>query len=248
MGTMQSLNFKKTGFILLLYFAPFLAIAQSDGESLQLADSLYNQRRYTQSYEIYQSLFSKKGQASPAMLLKMAYIQEGINNYTDALYYLNIYYNLTFNKRALRKMEELADKNGLQGFKVSDLDFFRNVLYRYYGHLILGLASLTWLIFSYMVYKKNKFHRRPGFSVMLLIFILILLLAVVNFNSLVTRGLLVGENTFLMSGPSPGSRLVEVAKKGSRVRILDRKGTWVKIQWNNSIAYVRDTDLRPITF
>ena len=83
---------------------------------------------------------------------------------------------------------------------------------------------------------------------MLLSFILILLLTVANFNSFVKRGLLVSENTFLMSGPSPGSKLVEIARKGSRVRILDREGTWIKIQWNNSIAYVRDTDLRPITF
>jgi len=213
---------------------------------LQLADSLFNQRKYTQSFEIYFNYFEKEGKASPAMLLKMAYIQEGANNYTDALYYLNIYYDMTFNKRALRKMEELADKNGLQGYKISDIEFFRNILNQNLLYIVSGFAVLAWLIFSYMVHKKRKYRSRPSFSAFAIVFILLLLVLVANFNRFDDRGLLIGKDNFLMDGPSPGSKLVDVVKNGHRVRILGKKGLWYKIKWEDKEVFVRDKDIRVI--
>ena len=43
------------------------------------------------------------------MLLKMAYIQEGLEQYPEALYYLNLYYNQNPSKKVLAKMETLAE-------------------------------------------------------------------------------------------------------------------------------------------
>jgi hypothetical protein len=244
MGTMQNHYFKKWLFIGLAIFLPHFTTAQKADQLLQLADSLYNQRKYTQSFEIYHDYFEKESKASPAMLLKMAYIEEGANNYTEALYYLNIYYDITFNKRALRKMEELADKNALQGYKISDIEFFRNILNQNLLYIAGGLAILAWLIFSYMVHKKRKYSSQPSFSAFSIVFILLVLVLVANFNQFDDRGLLIGKDNFLMEGPSPGSKVVDVVKNGHRVRILGKKGLWYKIEWEDKTVYVRNTDLK----
>ncbi len=56
------------------------------------------------------------------MLLKMAYVHEGLNHTGQALYCLNLYYLATKDQRALDKMEALATKFGLEGYKNSDFD------------------------------------------------------------------------------------------------------------------------------
>ena len=50
------------------------------------------------------------------MLLKMAYIQEGLNHVGQALYYLNLYYLASKDKSVLGKMEELA--NAIQSGRI----------------------------------------------------------------------------------------------------------------------------------
>ncbi len=239
MRTIQNRFFKITAFIPFLIFLAAPVYSAPNVNSLQLADSLYDLGKFTQSYHIYESIFNEKHLASPAMLLKMAFIQEGIKNYTDALYYLNLYYYMTYNKRALRKMEEIAKKNHLKGFQVTDMEFFRNVLYRYYLQFILGLAAVTWLLISYVIHMKNKYHAIPPFSLTMIFFVLLLLLGVVNFNRFDHKGLLVGDYNYLMEGPSPGSKLIEVAGKGNRVKIIGHDGAWMKVKYDNRIVYVR---------
>ncbi len=246
MRTIQSRFFKKAFPLFLIFFLPFISDARSPLDSMQVADSLFNQRLFTQSYRIYKSIYESKGEASPAMLLKMAYIQEGIKNYTDALYYLNIYYFLTFNKRALRKMEQLAAKNDLKGYQITDIEFFRNILYRYYVYFIITLVAVTCIIFAYIIHTQRKYHTKPAFSFLLVIFALLLLAFVVNFNHFNHRGQLINDHNFLMEGPSPGSKLIDVTGKGSRIKILGQKGTWYKIRWSNRTAYVRRNDVRLI--
>src|SRR5690349_20074349 len=91
-----------TAFILMVCMSP-LAWAQSNNSPLlQHADSLFQQKRYTQSFEIYNKLFQSR-QYSPAMLLKMAYVQEGLNRISQSAYYLNLYYLATQDESALTK-------------------------------------------------------------------------------------------------------------------------------------------------
>jgi hypothetical protein len=143
-------------------------------------------------------------------------------------------------------MEELADKNGLEGYKINDFDFFRNILFRYYYHIIAVLTAMTWLVFTYMVYKKRKIRARPAFSIFVVVFLLVTLFAIVNLPGLDHRGLLVGETNFLMEGPSPGSRLVDVVENGHRIRILGKEGIWYRVRWKDQEVFVRDRDVRII--
>src|SRR3954468_14023429 len=94
------------------FFSCLYSVAQS--QKITQADSLFRAKQYTQSLEVYQSLFNEQ-KYSPAMLLKMAYIQEGLGKIGQTLYYLKLYHLATDDEQALRKMEELAGKFGLSG-------------------------------------------------------------------------------------------------------------------------------------
>ncbi|MBK7650109.1 MAG: hypothetical protein IPJ20_04215 [Flammeovirgaceae bacterium] len=53
----------------------------------------------------------ESGRYTPAMLLKMAYIQEGLGRISQSIYYLQLYYKATNDEQALSKIEELATKH-----------------------------------------------------------------------------------------------------------------------------------------
>jgi hypothetical protein len=53
------------------------------------------------------------------MLLKMAFVKEGLGDYSNALYYLNLYYLKTYDKKVLKKMENLAERyHKLEGYEL----------------------------------------------------------------------------------------------------------------------------------
>jgi hypothetical protein len=86
-------------FPVLLFFILLGGIKPSWGqmpeERLQRADSLFEQREYTEAFSLYNTLLATDRVCSPAMLMKMAYIQEGLGDYSEALYYLNQYFLIT---------------------------------------------------------------------------------------------------------------------------------------------------------
>lgn len=247
MFRIQNLVFKIIRFTaLILVFISGSLSAQEINPELAHADSLFAQKKYTQSFEIYHTLLQSEGKASPAMLLKMAYIREGLGDFANALYYLNLYYLRTHNKRALRKMEDIAQKHDLQGYQFTDLEFFMNIFHRYYFTVILVLSSLLVLLLAYMVYKKRRLHERPGFSLFYTVLTLLLLFYVVNFGKAYHQGIIIHPNTFLMAGPSAGSKLIAIAGQGHRLRVKGKKDVWVKVEWEDQDAYVRENNLMEI--
>ena len=245
---MQNLNFKKIYFFtLIVFFITSPLFGQMLIEDLKLADSLFLEKKYTQSFEIYQDLLSDKKQSSPSMLLKMAYIKEGLGDYSNALYYMNLYYLQTHNKRALKKMEDLAKKYDLKGYNYTDFKFFMNIFYRYYVSIVLGLSGLVLILISYMAYKKLKIQQKPGFSLFYLVITLIVLFYVVNFGREYKKGIIIVNKSYLMDGPSAGADLVAIADMGHRVSVVGKKDIWVKIIWEDEVAYIRENNLIQIS-
>src|SRR5688572_16230256 len=109
MKYMQRGFLKILGPTFLLVFSLQSSFAQVSSHRLKTADSLFATKLYTQSFEHYEEILLQK-QYTPAMLLKMAFIQEGLNHIGRALYYLNLYYLATKDKTTLDKIQELANK------------------------------------------------------------------------------------------------------------------------------------------
>jgi hypothetical protein len=125
----------------------FSSFCDAPKERLLLADSLFAQKKYTQSFELYHDIQKSDKKTSSAMLLKMAFIKEGLGDYTNALYYLNLYYLKTYNKRVLKKMENLAEQNKLAGYNYDDAEFFLNLYHQYQLQIDLLLTALILLYF-----------------------------------------------------------------------------------------------------
>lgn len=233
-------------FLSLLIFSAQDGFSQKGFDKVARADSLYELHKYTESFLLFQEALEKDHVTSPAMLLKMAFIKEGLSDYSNALYYLNLYYLQTHNKRALRKMEEIAKEYSLSGYNYTDKEFFMNFFYRYYLQIVLMVVVITIAIFSYLVYKRKKLHVRPGMSVINLVIAIIILFFMVNFGRSYRAGIIVQHNAYLMEGPSSGSDLKEIVDKGHRVRILGHEDVWVRILWMEDVAYIRETQIREI--
>jgi len=247
MVRIQNLNFKNIILIKLIILISFSnVLAQEKVKDIELADSLFNQQKYTQSFEIYNRILKTDNLTSPAMLLKMAYIKEGLGDYSNALYYLNLYYLQTHNKRALRKMEDLAKKYNLEGYKYTDIEFFMNIFYRYYSAIVYSLSGLVLILIGYMVYKKLQLKTNPGFSLFYLLIVVAILFYVVNFGKRYQKGIIISPDTYLMAGPSSGAKLIAIADLGHRVHVLGKEDVWVKVEWEGGTAYIKENNILQI--
>lgn len=217
-------------------------------DALLQADSLFQQKKYTQSFEIYQHLLEKENLASPAMLLKMAFIKEGLGDYTNALYYLNLYHLKAADKKTLGKMEELAQKNDLQGYNLSDFDIIKAVFFKYFNIILLSLAALAIMITALMLYTRRKMNKSPVAAGILAVFFLALLFYTLNFSRTYNRGIITDRSTYLMDGPSAGAEVISILGKGHRIPIYGQIDVWTKTEWEGNTAYVKTGKVKPVSF
>ncbi|HEY8934964.1 MAG TPA: SH3 domain-containing protein [Cyclobacteriaceae bacterium] len=229
--------------IILTFFIHIqFASAQTASHRLTVADSLFKSKRYTQSFEQYQAILNQH-QYSPAMLLHMAYIQEGLGHTGQAMYYLNLYFNITNDKSVLTKMEQMADKFHLDGYETSDSTWILSFYHDYYNQITIFLITLAVFLLSLTFYTKLKLHRRPVVTPIILAMILIAVGIHINFGVRNALAIIAQKNTYIMSGPSAGATVKAVVSEGHRVEIKGHNDVWIKIDWNGEDAFVKDNTL-----
>jgi hypothetical protein len=243
---MQSAYLKFIGCCTVLIITLFSnSFAQTSHYRLKIADSLYQAKLYTQSFEHYEEILAQK-QYSTAMLLKMAYIQEGLGNVGKAMYYLNLYFLVSNDKTVLEKMEELAARFNLDGYEATDADRFLTFYNDYYTRISIALAALIILMLSIMFYSRYKMHRRPVASAIIMGMFLIATLVHLNLGSRVNTGIISNPSTYIMDGPSAGANLITITNDGHRVEVIGKKDVWLKILWDGRTAYIRENSLLPV--
>jgi len=219
-----------------------LSITALCGQETKItADSLFENQKFTEAFELYDSLY-QSGQTSKSILLKMAYIKEGLGDYTNSLIYLNKYYELTTDRKTFDKMTELAKNNDLSGYEYSDnrlfISFFRN----YRSSIILFLLLLITLCTATIIYQKNKNKNSVG-AISVQVILTICLISVTTDLLLNNEAVIFKDQTIVMSGPSAGSEPLLVLKKGHKVEVVKQDQLWVKIRWDNQEAWVRNQQL-----
>ena len=247
MKIMQSRSLKIVWiFVTGLIFFSLGAVGQTATHRLKAADSLFVGKKYTQSFEQYEAIL-KQHQYSPAMLLKMAYIQEGLNHVGQAMYYLNLYYLASRDKTATYKMEELADKYSLSGYTTTDASQALSLYQDYYGYISITLAALAVFLLSVMSYVKVRKKRTPIAALICMALLLIGFGYHLYVGNEVEAAIITSPHAYLMSGPSSGATMLDVVGDGHRVEVIGRHDVWLKIQWDEVTGYVRDNALQPVT-
>lgn len=208
---------------------------------LQQADSLYEKRQYTQSLEHYQTILERR-EYTASMLLKMAYIEEGLGRVGQALYYLDLYYQATNDKSVQEKMEELSTKFNLKGYENTDATLVLSLYHDYREQISLVLAALAVFFLSLHFFWRKRGKRVVAARFCLFV-IVALLLVHINFGERISTGIIGEPNTFLMDGPSPGASVISIVDEGHRLEVVGKVDVWYKVRWNENMAFVRDIDL-----
>jgi hypothetical protein len=242
---MQKRLSKKLPVLWIMLLSCFFSNAQTLSYHLAKADSLFQQKRYTQSMDLYQSIFQKK-QYSPAMLLKMAYIEEGLDHTARSMYYLNLYYLVTKDDRAATKISELAAKNNLTGYELSDADRALQFYKDYHFQITLLLGSATVFLFSLIMFQRKR-KKRPVALAAWCLLTGMLLLAHTNLQFGQQAAIVSEPNTYLMSGPSAGASVVRILGDGHRLYVTGEYDIWARVRWNDKDVYVKKDHLLPVS-
>lgn len=231
--------------ILLILLFPILCLGQSAQQKIKRADSLYRAKQYTQSYAIYKSLLAQN-QYSLAMLLKMAYIQEGLGHQGLCLYYLNLYQHASDDHQAAFKMEELASKHRLEGYQSSENSRFLHFFYKNGSRIIIGLSLFIFFFFALTVYQKRK-DSSIIVTTLVVVFSSALLFAVANWSDKPSLAIISSNATYLMSGPSAGASVVAILEEGHRITIVGKKDVWLEAKWHNKDVFIKESSVLPVT-
>jgi hypothetical protein len=227
---------------LLTFFvlAPLWCSAQQ--YSLQKADSLFSQKRYTQSVDVYRSLFDN-GTYTPAMLLKMAYVEEGLNHISLAAYYLNLYYLATYDETVLSKLNELAEKNKLEGFATTDSDWAL-ALFRKNQYVIILSSFIATLLFMILAIVKRLRFKQQAWGALVACCLFSIATLVILYDSTTASYAIVGRNnSYLMEGPSAGASVLTILRDGHKVKITGKKDVWVKVKVGEKEGYIKEGNL-----
>lgn len=223
------------------------ALAKPDlsAEALAKADSLYTAKQYTQAFELYMTL-RERGQYAPAMLLKMAHIQEGLDHLGESLYYLDLYFLASDDTQALKKMEELAKKNNLEGYETSESTHLLAWLQGQYVTIARILSSVGLFLLAVMYYLRVKKNLKPSFAGLAMVCTMTLLFIHINFSKTPERGIVARPQTYLMSGPSAGASVVAIIGEGHQLEITGKKDVWLKVRWKEDEVFVKENLVKPV--
>ena len=230
--------------IVLLAIFSFSNKIISKNLSLNKADSLFNLKIYTEAKLIYDSLYFKESLYSESMLLKMALIEEGLENYEKSIYYLSQYQSINNNESSEIKIKKIANNYDLKGYEKNDFDYLQNILKKNRIIIIYSLLLLILLIFVINIYRILKNKKAPTLLPTFYV-ISILFLLIININ-LPKSGIVYFENTFIMEKPSSGSNLYQIVKKGDKLKIIGEESVWYKIKINETEKYIRKKNIKII--
>jgi len=227
---------------LFLWITPLgFALAQPSTH-LQKGDSAFAARQYRLALQQYQ-VVEKAGFGSPAMLLKMAYIHEGLSQVAPSLRYLSLYHARTGDPAAEQKIQTLAEKNQLNGYQLTDGEKLRQLVAKQKMSISILLVTLVVALaglISFQKFRRNQANR----AIISLLVVGCLALAWNQYANRPTQyGILNGTTNYLMNGPSAGAGLMSIQKDGHRVKIIGRQDVWLAVVWNSKTVFIRENQL-----
>ena len=228
---------------LAFFFVGFLQIfhCQANSGSLEVADSLFNSKNYQEALGIYEEILTKDQAYSPAMLLKMAFISEGIGDYSSTTQYLSKYYEHNPSPQIPDKIKELTNQASLTGYSISDGEQFFKLLT---DNRQLIISSLTLLVIVTLIAIVLKGAQK---GLVITGFVLIVLTFVSNnFIQGPDTGIITKNPTLIMTHPSAGGNLIQQVGPGHRIVIKSSVDIWYQIDWNGQKAFIKKDQVSKI--
>ena len=212
--------------------------------SIQKADSLFNLKRYSESKILYDSIFYKENKYSNSMLLKMATIEESLDNYEKSIYYLELFQKNKNENKVLDKINDIVDDKNLNGFDNSDKKIFINIYKKYRINILALLLTLTSIIF---IVNLVRYFRKNVINFILPFFYIssVLSLLIINIKP-PSDAIVFKDYTLIMKEPSSGSDLYSILNKGDKLIVSKDLEVWYEIILDGKKRYVRKKNVRLI--
>jgi len=214
--------------------APALTIP----DGLRRADSLFARGQYAAASPTYRQLVWRQRQASPAVLLKMAYAQQQLGHYPAALLYLSLAQARQPRVGTWRQLAALAAQHRLVGYPATWQQELRVQAHRYYypglQALLAGaVVGAVWLLW----------HRAGRGAWLAYLVYVAGLGAYLHLLRPLPAGLVARAGAALMAGPGAGAAWLSTAAMGDRLPVLGRQDIWYRVQWQQRVAFVRAADV-----
>lgn len=224
---------------------PLQTRAQAPDRQLLLADSLFQQKKYIQAFQTYQAL-EKQGAHSAAMLLRMAYIQEGLGHTAESLLYLNRYWAASADDQVLEKIQSVAQKKNLSGYDYTTADRIKLVLAQHRAPIAIGGSGILVLLLALSAYLTRKKNPARWFALTGVMVFAVGLAYTISVARVTSAGIS-RSATYLMQGPSAGSSVVARIEAGHRLPLKGEQDIWIKTEWGGSTVYARQTAVQLIS-
>ena len=232
----------KFQFIVILTLSCFV-LKGADNQALLLkADSLFEKNKFTEARELYFDLY-QKGQQSPATLLKMAYVHEGLGEFGQALFFLFSYYKITEDGRAYEKIQTLAKTHDISGYQLDPIEQIQIWMHnRLFNILpVLLVVGIFFMLLMVNSARHGNYNGKYASGFVSVLFIVMGGIAL-NFMSPNQRAVIT-QTSYCMSGPSSAANLLSIIPAGSQVQVKREQDIWVEVQWNNQRGFVHQADI-----
>ena len=238
------------GALLLGFMAlPFCGLGANDSPEKKLSaattqsspriDSLLAAHQYAAATALLRQQVWGQQRASARALLQLAYAQQQLGHYPDALLYLGLAQARQPRLDTWRQQATLAARYRLVGYPTTWQQELRVRAQRYYypglqlllAGAVLGAVGLGW----------RWQHTRPaawiGYAGYLGVTGAYLLALAPTPVGLVAR-----PGAVLMAGPGAGAAWLSTAAAGDRLLVLGREDIWLRVRWQDRVAYIRAAD------
>ena len=173
------------------------------------------------------------------MLLKMAFIQEGLGHVSLAIYYLKHYYKVTHDEQAMEKIVELSTRYKLEGYEASSFSGIIDKLNRYQLQ-IYGVFAAGLILFLSIIVVKKRSGTHPQGAILGMIVWASLFLVQINVLTPSHYGIVGQPATYLMSGPSAGASVVAIIEEGHQLKIEGKEDVWLRVEWLDKVAFIKE--------
>ncbi|GAB3648296.1 hypothetical protein GCM10028791_11830 [Echinicola sediminis] len=197
---------------------------------------MFASKNYTEAFKVYENILYQEEAYSPAMLLKMAYITEGLGKNEEATLYLSKYYDFNPSPKVTSKIKALTDQSDLKGYEVSDQAQFFKILTDH-QQTITGTIALLLVISLIITVSKNK-GQKPKYYIPSLILLLLAFISN-NFLQAPETGIIKESPSIIMDQPTAAGKLIDKVNPGHRVIIESSEDIWYQVQWEGQKAFIK---------
>ena len=233
-------NCKLSAVIFFILFGLSSAVAKKPG--LAVADSLYEMKQYSQALPLYKALYFEEGLSTPAMLLKLAQLEEMEENYAYAMYFLHTYHAQQPAQEVKLKMASMAEALDFKGYYFGELDFLFRLYRQFHASASLLLLNFSGLILLFMIWLRVKGQELANWPILFITFLLGFLL-VNNLKLYYQQGIVSAGPTLLMEAPSAGANVLGRITAGHKLLIKDKKDIWYKVGWEGKDVYISENQI-----